>query len=566
MVRYDNKYSKFDSTYNLHGYYKYAEDILNGDVVACEPIIRVCERFEDRFDDDRMYFDEKDVDKRIELIYLMKHSTGEFAHKNFKLLDWQQFAIANIFGWKWKSTGYRVTKDAFLFMTRKNGKTTLAAAIAIASVLGDKEMGAECYCVANSSKQASIALTQIQNFCESLDPNWQVFKQYRSEIKIPKMKSSITTLSSDTMSQDGYNASCFIYDEIHASSTFDQYEVMKSSQGSRSQALAITITTSGFLIGDTYPCYSMWQSSLRVLNGEVEDDTLFPLIYQLDKDDDWRDEKVWKKCCPSLGETVKIDYMRERVAKADVNSSQKPFILTKQFNIWSKDLVAWITNKLLMQYTKPFELTDLNEDEELYSYLGADLSSVADITALSAMVKKNDIFYFKTWYFLPEESLTGNPNESLYRQWSRDGDLLITDGNVVDYDNIIEVMKTIQEDNPILKVAYDSWNSTQWSISCTEQGFPMYPFSQSIGNFNRPVKEFERLIKSGKVIIDKNPITNWMFSNVELKCDMNENAKPVKAGAQKKNKIDGVIGMLEALGAYLSDNYEEPTCEYITNS
>ena len=290
------------------------------------------------------------------------------------------------------------------------------------------------------------------------------------------------------------------------------------------------------------------------------------MIYQLDKDDDWHDEKVWKKCCPSLGETVKIDYMRERVAKADVNASQKPFILTKQFNIWSKDLVAWITNKLLMQYTKPFELTDLNEDEELYSYLGADLSSVADITALSAMVKKNDIFYFKTWYFLPEESLTGNPNESLYRQWSRDGDLLITDGNVVDYDNIIEVMKTIQEDNPILKVAYDSWNSTQWSISCTEQGFPMYPFSQSIGNFNRPVKEFERLIKSGKVIIDKNPITNWMFSNVELKCDANENAKPVKAGAQKKNKIDGVIGMLEALGAYLSDNYEEPTCEYITNS
>ena len=126
-------------------------------------------------------------------------------------------------------------------------------------------------------------------------------------------------------------------------------------------------------------------------------------------------------------------------------------------------------------------------------------------------------------------------------------------------------MKGIQDEVPILKVAYDSWNSTQFSISATEQGFPMYPFSQTLGNFNRPTKEFERLILSKKVVIDENPITRWCFANCQLKTDNNGNAKPIKGGT-KMEKIDATITILEALGAYLSDNYEEPTCEYITNN
>ena len=561
------------TNYNIHDYYNYVDKILDGTIVSCDTIYLACKRFKEWFSRDDIYFDEKDVDKRIKLIYMMKHSTGDFAHKNFRLLPWQQWIIASIFGWKYKDTNKRVTKNVFIMCTRKNGKTALAAAIALTTLVNDKEMGQEIYCIANSSKQASIALTQTMNFAESIDPEGTFFKQYRSEIKIPRMKSTINVLSSDAMGNDGYNPSLFIYDEIHASPTWDQYEVMKSGQAMRSQPLAITITTSGFLIGDGYPCYDMWTSCTRMLKGEIEDDSQFAAIYQLDEGDDWHDETKWEKATPSLNVTVRMDYMRERVSTADKNSSQKPLILTKQFNIWSKDLTAWISNKMLKECSAPFELSDIINgeltninNEEVYSYLGADLSAVADITALAAMLKINDTYYFKAWYFLPEESLTGNPNESYYRQWSRDGHLIVTDGNVVDYDYIRGVMKDVQDECPIIHVCYDAWNSTQWAIDCTEEGYPMQPFSQSIGNFSRTVKEFERLIRSGKVVIDDNPITRWMFSNVELKVDHNENCKPIKEGMKKKKKIDGVIAILEALGGYLSDCYEEPTCEYITNN
>jgi len=557
----NTKYLK-GTDYNIHDYYNYVNDILAGYIPSCETIWLACKRFNDWFDRNDIYFDEKDADRRIELIYMMKHSTGDFAHKNFKLLPWQQWVIASIFGWKYKDTNKRVIKNVFIMCTRKNGKTALAAAIALATLVNDKEMGQEIYCIANSSKQASIALTQTMNFAESIDPDGTFFKQYRSEIKIPKMKSIINVLSSDAMGNDGYNPSLFIYDEIHASPTWDQYEVMKSGQAMRSQPLAITITTSGFLIGDGYPCYDMWTGCTKMLKGEVEDDSQFAAIYQLDEGDDWHDESKWIKATPSLNQTVRMDYMRERVATADKNSSQRPLILTKQFNIWSKDLVAWISNKMLKECSKSFELSDLlTKEVQLYSYLGADLSAVADITALAAMLKIEDKYYFKAWYFLPEESLTGNPNEAYYRQWSREGYLIVTDGNVVDYDYIRGVMKEIQDECPIIHVCYDAWNSTQWAIDCTEEGYPMQPFSQSIGNFSKTVKEFERLIKSGKVILDDNPITRWCFGNVELKVDHNENCKPIKEGMNKKKKIDGVIAILEALGGYLSDITEEASLE-----
>ena len=215
------------TNYNIHDYYNYVDKILDGTIVSCDTIYLACKRFKEWFSRDDIYFDEKDVDKRIKLIYMMKHITGDFAHKNFRLLPWQQWIIASIFGWKYKDTNKRVTKNVFIMCTRKNGKTALAAAIALTTLVNDKEMGQEIYCIANSSKQASIALTQTMNFAKSIDPEGTFFKQYRSEIKIPKMASTINVLSSDAMGNDGYNPSLFIYDEIHASPTWDQYEVMK---------------------------------------------------------------------------------------------------------------------------------------------------------------------------------------------------------------------------------------------------------------------------------------------------------------------------------------------------
>ena len=178
------------------------------------------------------------------------------------------------------------------------------------------------------------------------------------------------------------------------------------------------------------------------------------------------------------------------------------------------------------------------------------MASVSDMTAVSYMIPKDDKFYYFTDYYLPQSALEGNPNSEKYKEWRRRGLLTITSGNVCDYDYITSDMMKMSQTVMIEGIYYDSYNATQWAINAVSQGLNLIEYSQSLANFNKPTKEFERLIKSDKIIIEDNEITRWCFNNVDLKSDHNENVKPVKGG-NKFEKIDGVIAMVEALGGYL---------------
>lgn len=193
----------------------------------------------------------------------------------------------------------------------------------------------------------------------------------------------------------------------------------------------------------------------------------------------------------------------------------------------------------------------MNNFKDEICYIGVDLSSTSDLTGVSYLIPKDDKYYFKVDYYLPESCLEDNPNSDLYRRWKNTKQLHITPGNVTDYDYITADMLKRNEFLRIFKVGYDKWNATQWAINAQDQGLPLEEYSQSIGNFNKPTKELERLILSGKAVIDNNEITRWCFRNVEIKQDWNENSKPVKSARMKK--IDGVIAMIQSLGIYLTN-------------
>jgi phage terminase large subunit-like protein len=244
---------------------------------------------------------------------------------------------------------------------------------------------------------------------------------------------------------------------------------------------------------------------------------------------------------------VQKEYLRNQVLKAKNNTALEVGVRTKNFNQWVSSQDIWISDELLLNSSKEI---DMDNFKDYYGYVGVDLSAVSDITALSVMIPYNDKYIFKTYYYLPQTCLANNSNCELYKKWAKQGYLRITAGNVVDYDYIKTDLQKVSSTVLISKVAYDSYNATQWAISCTEAGLPLEPFSQALWNFNRATKEFERLIKQGKIIIDNNEITRWMFRNVALKYDHNDNVKPVKNSDMQK--IDGVIAMLEALGIYLN--------------
>lgn len=527
---------------DLKKYKEYAEKVQSGEIVACKYILQATKRYLDFFD--KYDFKAERVERVVNFISHLRHFTGQHNGKHFELLPYQLWIISSIFGFYHKGTDKRVVNYCYIELARKQGKTALAAAICLYMLVGDCENGSEVELVANSAKQAKICFDMASNFLQGIDTKDKYFKRYRDKIKFDKTKSFLQVLSSDASGNDGYNSYCFVLDECHEQKDSRLWDVMCSSQGMRTNSLGIIITTAGFNMFGF--CYSYRRTCTEILSGVKEDDSQFVAIYTLDDEDDWHDEQVWAKANPSLGVTVQTDYLRQQVKKAMNNTTLEVGTRTKNLNQWISSSEIWLSNDLLLDSTQDLKLSDFKGN---YAYVGVDLAAVSDLTAVSYMIPRDDKFYFVNRYYLPQSALADNPNCELYKDWMRKGHLIITDGNVTDYDYVLKDLILANKEIFINKIAYDQYNATQWAISATAEGLPLEPYSQALWSFNKPTKELERLIKSKKVVIDNNPITRWNFSNVVLKSDYNENVKPVKQ--QDMNKIDGVIAMIEALGIYL---------------
>ena len=530
-------------------YYKYAQDVLDGKIVAGELVRLACKRFMSDLERPDLEFRAEIVDRFITFCSLIKHFKGKSANEKFILENWQQFIAANIIGFYYKNTDDRKYTNSLICVSRKQGKTALAALFCLWFLIGDGESGAEVDLAANSRQQAQIAYEFCTNYARQLDPSGKELKCLRTGIKLKLNDSNLNVFAADSTKLDGFNASFALIDEYHAAKDSRLYDVLKSSQGQRKNPHLMVISTVGFSI--TSPFKKLYDTDCEILHGLKQDDSTFAMIFALDDGDDWRNEKVWGKIAPNLDITVTTKYLREQVIQAENNVSAETGILVKNFNVWQQVTNIWIPDSYVNRCFKKISYSDFNEDTSL-CYCGTDLAAVGDMTAVSCMYTRDDDdkLYFITEYFLPETALTESPNRELYKQWKRQGLLTITEGNVTDYTYITRMMLKRNSHIPIRKVAYDSWNSTQWAIEATEQGLPLEPFSQSIGNFNRPTRELERLIRSQKVVFQTNEITRWMFRNVLLKHDHNDNVKPTKGGTGNQ-KIDGVIAILEALGIYL---------------
>ena len=508
-------------------YYRYAQDVIDGKIVAGELVKLACKRFMSDLERPDLEFRAEIVDRFITFCSLLKHFKGKSANEKFILENWQQFIAANILGFYYKNTDDRKYTNSLICVSRKQGKTALAALFCLWFLIGDGESGAEVDLAANSRQQAQIAYEFCTNYARQLDPSGKELKCLRTGIKLKLNDSNLNVFAADSTKLDGFNASFALIDEYHAAKDSRLYDVLKSSQGQRKNPHLMVISTVGFSI--TSPFKKLYDTDCEILHGLKEDDSTFAMIFALDDGDDWRDEKVWRKIAPNLDITVTTKYLREQVIQAENNVSAETGILVKNFNVWQQVTNIWIPDSYVNRCFKKISYSDFNEDTSL-CYVGTDLAAVGDMTAVSCLFTRDgdDKLYFITEYFLPETALTESPNRELYKQWKRQGLLTITEGNVTDYTYITRMMLKRNSHIPIRKVAYDSWNSTQWAIEATEQGLPLEPYSQSIGNFNRPTRELERLIRSQKVVFQTSEITRWMFRNVLLKHDHNDNVKPTK--------------------------------------
>ena len=527
----------------------YPWDVLEGKILACENIKLACKRFMDFLDMEDRYFDVGDVERTIRFFERFRHFTGQYNNKPFILQEWQKFMICGIYGFKWKKDGTRVTRTFILSVSRKQGKTSCISIMAIKALL--EENNAQVIVAANSASQASILFKMASSYLKSLGGKVdKLFRRFRDRIMFDKTDSSMRVVSADASRLDGLNCNFAVVDEISQAPNSDVYDVLESSMGSRQQPLMCCCTTRSNNQSGFYK--ELEQSGIDVMRGLKQDDSVFCLVYTLDEGDDCEDEKVWKKCSPNLGISVSEDFYRQQITKMKNNPSQTTAIMTKVFNVWTSTSNVWIPQSYTFNVMDKVRMDDF-KDKLLY--LSFDLASTSDLTCLSAMYENNGTYYFKNWYYLPQEALKTSTNKDNYKKWQRQGFLTVTQGNVTDYDYVMNDIQKLQDNSEgIVRISYDSWNATDFTIRLTESGFNMKPYSQSIGSMNRPTKAIERLIMEGKnIVIDKNPITLFCFENSVPKPDYNDNIKIIKESYE--NKIDGVIAIIMNYGGFQEENH-----------
>ena len=529
----------------MKGYEQYIKDVKSGKIIAGSLIHLAIDRFEALRNRPDIYFDAKCVDLAIEFISNIRHFLGKSAGKRFILEPWQQFVIANILGLKWKDTGYRVCTSCYIQIARKAGKDALIAALSLYMMVVDGEASPEIACLANSRDQARILFDYITNFAKSIDPKGAAIKAYRNYVKCGANNGTVKVFSADASKLDGLNVSLAVIDEYHEAKDRKLYDVMKSSMGMRTQPMMVVITTAGFNLES--PCHDMYKLSIEILNGIKTDDTFFPFLFCLDVDDDIEDENNWYKCQPNLGVTVSMDFMRGELVKMKNDATAEVGIKTKTFNMWCSSSMVWIPPEIVVQNMEGLNL------EGFIGYtgvVGVDLGAVNDLTAVSLMIPTLDKKYFFNWSFLPEETFKTHPNKELYEKFIKEGSLILTPGNVTDFDFVANKIREINSIIPVTDVYYDKWNATQFAITMTEMGFNLQEFSQAIGNYNAATKEFQRLMLTNEMVIDKSANFLWQMTCVSLKVDHNGNCKPQKTAWQTQ-KIDNIIAATTALGGWL---------------
>ena len=535
---------------------KYCGDVVSGVIPAGNLVKLACARH--KWDRERendpgfaYRYDEKKAERRCKFSEKLPHVKGKWAGKKLKLSPHQVFIRCAVWGWVRKKDGKRRFNIVYIEIPRKNGKSVDAADAGLYMLALDGEKGAEVYSGATSEKQA----------LEVFRPAWQManaLPALREKFGIslsgnPKNPTCIYILSDMSRFEpligkpgEGSSPHFAIIDEYHEHKTAEQYDAMETGMGAREQPLMFVITTAG--TDTSSPCYDMHGRAVKVLDGTVEDESFFAIIYGIDPEDDYRDFEVWKKANPNYNVSVDADYLQRKHRETLTNVSKQNINLCKHLNQWMNAGVAWMNmTKWAACEDKSLRLEDFRGAT---CYAALDLASKIDICALMLVFEMERGFAAFGKYYLPEETVKLAGNEH-YDKWVKEGFITETPGARTDFLYIEEDLKAIHAVHPIQELAYDPREASYLINNVmgwlgVEQCIEI---NQGPALMSEPMKELEARIYDQKLWHNGDPVLAWMMGNVIKK--QGRNSGPIKSyyPTKQKNefKIDGAVAMIMAI-------------------
>ena len=496
-------------------------------------------------------FDEK---KSLRCIHFIekycKQSKGRWAGKPLKLELFQKAMLQSLFGFVDKETGLRKYKKTIFFVARKNGKSVLDSAIATYMLTKDYEGGAEIYSVATKREQSKIVWEESKRMIKKSPILAKRIRCLIGGIYYDANDSFFRALASDSNSLDGLNAHLVIADEVHAWKDKNLLDVMYDSMSARTQPILLETSTMGTIRQNVFDIEYDYAS--QVVEGTIQDETLLPIIYELDDEKEWTNEECWYKANPALGNIKSIKDLREKVERAKANPIELVNLLCKDFNIRQNTINAWLT------------FDDLNNEKiytdwkDTYCIAGVDLSSTTDLTCATLLGVKNGEIRVKQMYWIPTNSLEKKVKDDRipYDKWLKAGWLKLSGDSKIDYHDVTQwFLEQVREyDLRPLFVGYDSWNAEYWKIEMAGLGFNMVEVRQGAKTMSTPMKVMKADLIDKKINYNNNPILKWCLSNTTIKMDSNENIQPDKE--KSRQRIDGAVSLIDAYCIFVDKQQE----------
>lgn len=499
-------------------------------------------------------YDEKKAQRAVNFINCLKHTKGQWRGVPFDLLPWQDKIIRDIYGTV-KENGYRQYNTAYIEIPKKNGKSELAAAVALLMTCGDNEWGAEVYGCASDRQQASIVFDVAVNMVDQCPALKKRIKPILSTKRLlyKPTNSYYQVLSAEAYTKHGLNVHAVIYDELHSTPNRELFDVMtKGSGDARTQPLFFLITTAG--TDRNSICFEQHQKALDIIEGRKIDPTFYPVIYGIDDNDDWGLEKNWYKANPSLGHTIDIEKVRNAYNSAKENPAEENIFRQLRLNQWVKQSTRWMQMDRWDECDFSIDLDSLRGRE---CYGGLDLSSTTDITAFVLVFPprtSEEKYIVLPYFWIPDDNLKLRVRRDHvpYNVWEQQGFIKTTEGNVVHYGFIESFIEELGKIYNIKEIAFDRWGAVQMVQNLDGMGFVVVPFGQGYKDMSPSSKELMKLTLEKKIAHGGNPVLRWMMDNIYVKTDPAGNIKPDKE--KSTERIDGAVALIMALDRAIRNN------------
>ena len=540
---------------------EYGTAVLDGKIVACEKIKREYEKLlNDLQHPGRWHFDEILGSRPIEFTEKFCRQSQGAIGKPIKLQLYQKAMLQAAYGFV-DDNDLRRYQEVINIIGRKNGKTTLLAAIQLYMLLADHEGAPQCYQVATARDQANIGYTQCYNMVLQSPVLKKHVRKRISDLYCKDNLGFIMALASNTNHLDGLNASNAVIDELAAIVKRDLYDLVKQSMSSRSQPMLWEISTNGFVRENIFD--AQYEYASNVIMGVSDDERLLPIIYELDDYSEWTDPHMWIKANPGLGTIKKREFLAGCVQKAKQDDSFRPTVMVKDFNLKENSSAAWLSFEALENK----ETFDPDQMAFRYGIGGFDAADSVDLNAAKMLCKKPDDpkIYLMQMYWIPQSKLdqTKNrhhPDDAPYQLWVEQGLMRVVDGNKVNKRVILDWFLEMRDQHDIypLYIGYDPWHIDDSLLAMFEQEFGksvMVQVRQGTATLSQPMKDLEAEFEAHHIVYNNHPIDKWCLANTYVKTDINGNIQPDK-GQSATKRIDGTAATLDAYVVYLNKREE----------